>query len=129
MSVHRAYQVQGKVAVALPNAAAGTIIIPARSGRSIIVTDGWLRAIGNTVTNATTIDVESTNGTPVSVTKGTAANLTVAAGAVRIGATGMSVEAGFNAALGVDDAVRLITVGTDEATATHIEYMLEFVYE
>ena len=121
MAFPRARVACGKAAIALPNAAAGTTIIPGESNRSIRVTDFWLRAIGGTVGTATSIDLQSA-GTAVSIGVGTAANLTVAAGAVRAGATGMAIGAGFNADLPHGEGVRLITVGSDATTVTHIEY-------
>lgn len=114
----------GKATVSQVNA--GLVIIPPEPGRTVRVVDAHLRAIGGTVTAATSVDLQaSTTGTVILT--GTPGNMTVAAGIVRAGATGMAVDAGWNTDLPVSEGVKLTKVGSDITTATHIEYVVTYV--
>ena len=122
----RARVAAGKATIASVNAAAGLMVIPPEPGRTVRVVDAHLRAIGGTVGTATSIDLQaSTTGTVIVL--GTPANMTVAAGILRVGATGMDAGAGFNADLPHGEGVKLITVGTDATTVTHIEYSVTYI--
>ena len=78
------------------------------------------RAIGGNAATATSVDVESTNGTPVLAFKMAVGGLTQNAIA-RMGLATHSTNTGIGTALGHGDGLQITATGT-LATATHIDY-------
>lgn len=102
---------------------AGKVIVPPDSARSIILVDGWLRSTGN-VTQATTIDICSTASSPVVGVAIAAAQLTDGALAPLLG-TGTQTTVGIANAKGV--GLQILSVGTDETTATVCDYCVYYM--
>ena len=104
---------------------AGYIILPAAVSGAYAVVGGWFRANGNT-TETTTVNINDTTSTNV---------VCVATAAAALGTT---VVAPFDAAANVTrttygtalnpgKALQIITVGTDETTATGWDYSVDYV--
>ncbi len=114
---------RGKATIAQLNA--GLVIAPGIGERSIIVNSASCRAIGGAVTAVTTIDLQSTNGTPVVAATFAQAQLTQNT-LLEVPATGTTMGAGWNTELGLGDGLKLIKNGVDIATATHVEYIVGY---
>ena len=112
-----------KLAIASINS--GTIVIPGVAEHQITVTDAYCKAIGGAVGAVTTIDIQTTAGTPVTVATFAQAQLTENA-VLRAGATGTAT-----AMLGVANAkgvgIRVIKAGSDITTATHVVVSIDYV--
>lgn len=103
---------------------AGKILIPAVAGKSIKVVDYIMRVAGGWAT-ATSVDLQSTNDTPVKVNVALIAALTN--GAVIVPPTAnVTLSAGFGAALGAGDALKVINVGTAGTGGTSITYTITY---
>lgn len=103
---------------------AGKTLIPAVSGKSIKVLDYIMRVAGNWAT-ATSVDLQSSNGTPVKVNVALIAALTD--GAVLVPpASNVTLGAGFGAALGAGDSLKVVNVGTAGTGGTSITYTITY---
>lgn len=105
---------------------AGLVLIPGVAGQAITVNDFVLRVTGNWAT-ATSVEIESTNVTPVGVVTETIAGLTT--GAIIMPAvsdTHQTLGAGFAAALGSGDGLQIVNVGTAGTGGTSIAYNITF---
>lgn len=111
----------GNMTVAEANA--GKTVIPPDSARSIIVVGGWLRSAGAT-TNCTTVDVCSDATIPI-------VNVAVAAAQLGNGViaplSGTATWTTFGVANAKGDGIQILTVGTDESTATAYDYCIEYM--
>jgi len=103
---------------------AGKIIVPPNSSRSVILVGGWLRSIGN-VTQATSIDICSTAGTPVVGVSVAAAQLTDGTLAPLLASTSTITTLGTANVKG--DGLQILSVGTDESTATACDYCVYYM--
>lgn len=103
---------------------AGKTLIPAVSGKSIKVTDYIMRVSGGWAT-ATSVDLQSSNATPVKVNVALIAALTN--GAVIVPPTAnVTLSAGFGVALGSGDALKVVNVGTAGTGGTSITYTITY---
>jgi len=104
---------------------AGKIIVPGMSGRSYVVMGGWVRALGGKVNEATSVDICTKTGTPI-------VNVAVAKAAMAQNAVASFDLANVTRTTYGNDnvaghALQILTVGTDESTATTIDYMVEYL--
>jgi len=102
---------------------AGKIIVPPDSSRSIILVGGWLKATGN-VTQATSIDICSTASSPVVGVSVAKAQLQ-GAFAPLLASTSTLTTVGVANVKGV--GLQILSVGTDETTATVCDYCVEYM--
>ena len=114
----------GNVTIAQANA--GKIIVPGAPGRAYIVMGGWVRAKGDKVNEATTVDICTKTTTPI-------VNVAVAKAAMTENAVA-SFDAATNTTrttYGNDNvaghALQILTVGTDESTCTSIDYCVRYM--
>ena len=114
--------VQGQATTAQVNA--GLVIVPATSGRTITVVDGWLRAIGGNAATATSVDIESTADTPTLAFKIAVGGLTQNAVA-RMGIATHGTQTGVGTALDEDEGLQITATGT-LATATAVDYCVYY---
>lgn len=102
---------------------AGKIIVPPDSARTYAVVGGWMRSTGN-LTEATSIDICSTAGTPV-------VNVAVAAAQLTNGTlapfNGTATRTTYGVANVKGDGLQILSVGTDESTATVCDYCVFYV--
>jgi hypothetical protein len=119
----RLHTVQGSISRADLNS--GLTIVKPRDGRSRIVVDAWLRAIGGDVKTATAIKVTDTTSGTTACSFATAA-MTVAAGIVRIGASNTTAT-NLLAQLGGGEGLKLSATGTLDAQTTSMDYCVKFV--
>lgn len=104
---------------------AGLVIVPADSARAYAVVGGWFRSAGNT-TECTTVninDTTSTNVVCIAVAQSGLTNTTVVPFNKSSGVTRTT----FGTALNAGKALQIITVGTDESTATGWDYSVDYV--
>ena len=104
----------------------GTVIVPGYADRTITVVGGWMRALGGTVTTATSVDIGDTSGTN-EVMVGTAANMT-ANTILREGVTGMTCTK-LNTALTKGDGLVIKAIGAAVTVATSVDYCVYYVVE
>ncbi len=104
---------------------AGKLIVPPNPDRSYIVVGGWFRSTGN-VTEATTININDTTTSNV-------VNVAVAAAGLTNG-TVITFDAGTNVtrttygtANTQGKGLQIISVGTDESTATACDYCVKYL--
>ena len=103
---------------------AGKIIIPPDSARAIIIVGGWLRSTG-TVTQATSIDICSTAAVPIVGVSIAAAQL--GTGVVAPFTASTATLTTFGTAHAKGDGIQILSVGTDEATATACDYCVKYM--
>jgi len=102
----------------------GQVIVPAIAGRSIVVVGGWLRALGGNASGATSVDIASTGGSPVTAAAVPVASLT--SGTVAAISAGTATNMG--AALEAGRGLQITKTGASLATATSVDYCIEYVY-
>lgn len=103
---------------------AGKTLIPAVAGKSIKVTDYIMRVAGGFAAT-TSVDMQSSNDTPVKVNVAAVAALTN--GAVIVPPTAnVTLGAGFGVALGAGDALVVANVGDAATTGTSITYTITY---
>lgn len=102
---------------------AGKIIVPPDSSRSYIVVGGWLRSTGN-LTEATSININDTTSTNV-------VNVAVAAAQLTNGTlapfNGTATRTTYGTANTQGKGLQIISVGTDESTATVCDYCVFYL--
>ena len=102
---------------------AGKIIVPPDPSRAYIVVGGWMRSTGS-VTQATTIDICSTATSPV-------VNVAMAAAQLTNGTlapfNGTATRTTYGAANVKGDGLQILSVGTDETTATVCDYCVYYL--
>ena len=103
---------------------AGYTIVPPDSSRSVILVGGWLRSTGN-VTQATSIDICSTATSPVVGVAIAAAQLTNGTFAPLLASTATKTTVGSANVKG--HGLQILSVGTDETTATSCDYCVYYM--
>ena len=119
----RVRNVTGYVTKAQANA--GYKILPPNSAGSYAVVGGWFRANGN-ATECDTVNINDTTTTNV---------VCVAAAVAALGTTVVCpfdkaanvTRTTFGTALAAGKGLQIITVGTDESTATGFDYSVDYV--
>lgn len=105
---------------------AGKKILPKVQGRGYVVIGGWVRALGNKVNEATSVDICSVTTTPIV----NVAVLKAALGAANAVASFDHASNITRTTYGNDnvagDGMQILTVGTDESTATSFDYCVEY---
>ena len=97
---------------------AGAVIIPGVAGKKIVITNYVARVLGNFATG-TSVELESTNASPVAVTTWAEAGLTT--GNVLVpGSSNTTLGAGFSAPLGAGDGVQIVNNGSAQTGGTSI---------
>lgn len=119
-------QIQTVVAT-LAQINAGTVLIPGVAGQAITVSSVTARVNGNFATG-TSVELESTNASPVAVITYAEAGLTT--GAVLLPSdTHSTLGAGFGVALGSGDGLKVINNGTAQTGGTNITFTINFVQQ
>jgi len=103
---------------------AGKIIVPPDSSRSVILVGGWLKSTGS-VTQATSIDICSTAASPIVGVAIAAAQLGTGALAPLLASTATKTTVGVANVKGV--GLQILSVGTDETTATSCDYCVYYM--
>ena len=126
MAYPRAKVAHGQLTVAQVNAnsRAGTMIVPKATGRTITVTDCWMRAIGGAAATATAVILTDTASSPVTAVSNAVAglpqNTVLRAGAANSTATNLGT------ALTVNEGLQIGCTVQNLGTATHLDYMVEY---
>lgn len=103
---------------------AGLILIPGVAGKKITVTNYVARVVG-AFTTGTSVELESTNASPVAVTTLAEAGLTN--GAVLLPSSGnTTLGAGFAAQLGSGDGLQVVNNGSAQAGGTSITFTVSY---
>lgn len=102
---------------------AGKVLVPAVSGKTIVVTDFAARVNG-TFTTATSVDVEDTSAT-VSVQSLAIAQV-VDAAVLQDADTGVTRGAGMFGSITLGEALQVIKKGSDAAGGTDIEFFITY---
>lgn len=106
---------------------AGKILIPAAAGQSITVLNYIGRVVG-AFAAGTSVELESTNGTPVAVATIAEAGLTN--GAILTPAEShTTLGAGFGVPLGVGDGLQIVNNGSAQTTGTSIQFTITFTQQ
>ena len=104
---------------------AGKVIVPGAPGRAYVVMGGWVRAIGGKVNEATSVDICTKTTTPiVNVAVAKAAMAENAVASFDLANVTRTTYGNDNAA---GHALQILTVGTDESTATSIDYCVRYL--
>lgn len=102
---------------------AGKIIVPPDSSRSVILVGGWLKSTGS-VTQATSIDICSTAASPI-------VGVAIAAAQLGNGVLAPLLGTGTQTTIGVANVkgvgLQILSVGTDETTATSCDYCVYYM--
>lgn len=115
--------------VTLAEVNAGKTILPAITGKSYRIVGGYLKSTG-AFAALTSIDIEDTNGTPVTVASYAQAQLTDGAEFdLWSTVSGQTKGAGWLAALTLSKGVRVIKKGSDGTTATNVIVCLIYSIE
>lgn len=103
---------------------AGKTLVAGVTGKAITVTNLTARVAGNFAAT-TSVDVQSSNGTPVKTNVLAVAALTT--GAVLIpGSANTTLGAGFAVPLGADDGLRVVNTGSAATTGTSIQFTVTY---
>jgi hypothetical protein len=106
---------------------AGKVIAPARSGKSIQVVGGHMTAIGGAAQTATSVDLKDTYGTPLVAVACGIAGLTQNTQLDFDAAANVTLTT-YRKPLNVGKALQIKDTGSGLATATSIDYYVEYVY-
>ena len=123
---------RGKVHVAAGNALtaeinAGHVIAGGRKGKKIMVVGGQMIALGGNAATATSVDIKDTTGTPVVAVACGVAGLTENA-QLDFDATSNVTRTTYRKPLTVDKGLQIQKTGSNLATATSVDYYVEYVY-
>lgn len=113
-----------KIAIADINSGS-VIVLP--DGRTIVVDDVQMTAIGGAVGGTTGVYLEDTNSSPVIVFEFLAAALTENA-VVRAGAANTTIGAGWGVPLTAGKGLKVVKHGNDLTTATHVIVTVHYHY-
>lgn len=103
---------------------AGLTLIPGLTGKKITVT-GYSGQVAGTFTTGTSVELESTNGTPVAVA--TIAEAGLGTGAVLTpNESHTTLGAGFGVPLGTSDGLKIINNGSAQAGGTSITFNITY---
>jgi Uncharacterized conserved protein (DUF2190) len=103
---------------------AGKVLIPGAVGQKITVTDYTARVVGNFATG-TSIEMESTNVTPVAVSTIAEAGLTDAA-ILRPSSANTTLGVGFAAQLGAGDGLQVVNNGANQTAGTSVTFTITY---
>lgn len=117
--------VQGNATVAQVNA--GLQIVTARNGKAIQVVGGHMTALGGNAATATSADIADTAGTPVVAVACGVAGLTQNA-QLDFDATSNVTRTTYRKPLTAGKGLQIIKAGSDLATATSVDFYVEYVY-
>ena len=115
------------ISATLAEIVADKTLITGITGRKILVYDFWWIVTG-TFTTATSIDLQSTNATPVKV----AVQAIAGAGdgvVVHPLHANMTLGAGFCVALGAGDGLEVVDVGSELAGGTSILFNISYILQ
>ena len=103
---------------------AGKVLIPGVAGQAITVSNIINRVVG-TFATGTSVELESTNGTPVAVM--TYAETAIAGTTVLLpGAANTTIGAGFGVPLGTADGLKVVNNGSAQTGGTSMEFTITF---
>ena len=123
---------KGKVHFVMGNATtaqvnSGLVIVPARADKTIAVVGGHLTARGGNAATATSVDIKDTASTPVVAVACAVAGLTED--------TQLDFDAGSNVTrttyrspLTAGKGLQIQKTGSNLATATSVDYYVEYIY-
>lgn len=104
---------------------AGQTLIPGVAGKAITVTN-FARRVSGAFATGTSVDLQSSNATPVKVTSTAEAGLTN--GAIIVpGSANNTLGAGYAAALGIGDGLVIANVGTAQTGGTSITDTISYI--
>jgi len=120
--------------VTVSDANTGVIIVPARAGEHIIVTDFWVRAIGGAAATLTAAEIQGTGGTVVAGSVPQASltqNVVNRPETTNVVATNLAQPFVLGSATMIPkgEGLRFITTGSTATVASSFDYMVEFIYE
>lgn len=118
------FTVTGTATLAEVNA--GKTILPGIPGMQIKVVGGRVKANGAFET-LTAIELQESDGSPVIVSWAQAQLTDGAVFNLRSTTSGQTIGAGFAAALTAGNGVKLVKTGTAGATATSLDYVIDYV--
>jgi len=116
------------VRITLAELIAGYELVAAVTGKSIRVTNYYLRIIGGAATAADDIRIQDNNGTPVIVVTAAVAALTENAEVAGLGPAIANVTkgAGWMALLTASKALDIVETGTTMTTLTHVDVIVQY---
>jgi hypothetical protein len=100
---------------------AGTVIVPERADRQVVVVGGWLRALGGNAAGATSVDITDTAASPVTVAATAVGSLTQN---TLVSIAGANMGAGLTAGKGL----RIGKTGSSLTGATSVDYCIWYAY-
>lgn len=123
---------RGKLHFAMGNATtaevnAGKTIVPARAGKTIAVVGGHMTALGGNAATATSVDIKDTNSTAVVAVAGAVAGLTANA-QLDFDAADNVTRTTYRKPLTANKGLKIEVTGSALATATSVDYYVEYVY-
>ena len=123
-NIGRSFHARGSILTADLNA--GIVIIPARSGETLIVGDFWVRAIGGAA-NCTAITLSDGTVTVASVAAAAATqNTVVRPETSSVTATNLNQSIGATYCVGEGKGLKIICTGT-ESSLTSLDYFIDFI--
>jgi hypothetical protein len=103
---------------------AGLLLIPGVTGQKINVVDYTARVTGNFATG-TSVELESTNASPVAVSTIAEAGLTTGA-ILKPSSANTTLGAGFSTPLGTGDGLQVVNNGSAQTVGTSITFTLNY---
>ncbi|MBZ5673702.1 MAG: hypothetical protein LAP61_05590 [Acidobacteriia bacterium] len=103
---------------------AGLVLIPGAAGKKLKVTNYIARVTGAFATG-TSVELESTNASPVAVSTIAEAGLTNGA-VLTPGSANTTLGAGFGAAMGTGDGLQVVNNGSAQTGGTSIEFTITY---
>lgn len=116
---------QGNATTAQVNA--GLLIVEPRKGKQIQVVGGHMTALGGNAATATSVDLKDTAGTPVVAVACGVAGLTSGTQLDFDAAANVTLTT-YRKPLTVDKGLQILKTGSNLATATSVDYYVEYVY-
>lgn len=117
--------VQGNATTAQVNA--GLTIVTPRAGKTPQVVGGHMTALGGNAATATSVDIADTAGTPVVAVACGVAGLTANAQLDFTAASNVTLTT-YRKPLTAGKGLQIIKAGSNLATATSVDYYVEYVY-
>ncbi len=114
-----------QISATLAEINAGKVLIAGSGTKKITVTNYIARVTGNFAAG-TSVELESTAGSPVAVTTIAEAGLTDAA-ILMPGSANTTLGVGFGAQLGAGDGLKVVNNGSAQTTATKIDFTITFL--
>lgn len=104
----------------------GKVIVPDRADRQIVVIGGYLRALGGNASGATSVDITDTATSPVAAFSAPIASLT--SGTIVDAKASGNTNANLGVGLTPGKGLKIAKTGANLATATSVDYCVEYVY-